>query len=141
MPEPIPRPTRFLLEFAPFGARRFERFFAMISSLNAGPFLKQNRLALPRVRHDGGLLDDANQVRNLLHHAANRRTVLALDNLVQPRKAQALHNELVLHRRADLRTIVLNLDCVGRCHYSSPVAVRNRGATKLALLTRQALTP
>src|SRR5882757_1462276 len=36
MPEPIPRPTRFLLLFACLGARKLERFFAIISSLNAG---------------------------------------------------------------------------------------------------------
>src|ERR1700758_2035585 len=34
MPEPIPRPTRFLLLFAFFGALRLERF--MMSSLYAG---------------------------------------------------------------------------------------------------------
>src|ERR1700761_6948208 len=36
MPEPIPRPTRFLPVFACLGARRLERFFAILSSLNAG---------------------------------------------------------------------------------------------------------
>jgi len=36
MPEPIPRPTRFLLLFACLGALKLERFFAIISSLNAG---------------------------------------------------------------------------------------------------------
>src|ERR1700729_4439855 len=36
MPEPIPRPTRFLLLFACFGALKLERFFAILSSLNAG---------------------------------------------------------------------------------------------------------
>ena len=33
---------------------------------------------------------------HLGHHAANRRRVFALDNLVQPREAQALDDELVL---------------------------------------------
>src|SRR5271154_1202654 len=33
MPEPIPRPTRFLFSFAFLGARRLLRFSAMISSL------------------------------------------------------------------------------------------------------------
>ncbi len=36
MPEPIPRPTRFLPVFACLGARKLERFFAITSSLNAG---------------------------------------------------------------------------------------------------------
>src|SRR5580698_5628632 len=36
MPEPIPRPTRFLFSFAFFGARRLERLrIAIVSSLNA----------------------------------------------------------------------------------------------------------
>src|SRR5271155_2398231 len=38
MPEPIPRPTRFLLLFAFFGAFRFDRFVGIV-------FLAQRRLA------------------------------------------------------------------------------------------------
>jgi hypothetical protein len=33
MPEPIPRPTRFLFEFAFFGARKFERFISLPNRL------------------------------------------------------------------------------------------------------------
>src|ERR1700761_6510668 len=36
IPDPIPRPTRFLPLFAFLGARKFERFFDILSSLNAG---------------------------------------------------------------------------------------------------------
>src|SRR5580700_1280523 len=35
IPEPIPRPTRFLPVFACLGARKLERFFGITSSLNA----------------------------------------------------------------------------------------------------------
>src|SRR5271155_5401511 len=41
MPEPIPRPTRFLLLFAFFGALTFDRFVGISSSLNAGRLLIQ----------------------------------------------------------------------------------------------------
>src|SRR5947208_10662076 len=42
MPEPIPRPTRFLLEFAFLGARKFERFMSFtygFSCYNVGRWL------------------------------------------------------------------------------------------------------
>src|SRR5271155_6013019 len=41
IPEPIPRPTRFLLLFAFFGALTFDRFVGISSSLNAGRLLIQ----------------------------------------------------------------------------------------------------
>src|SRR5712671_5142721 len=45
MPEPIPRPMRFLFSFAFLGARRLERLrIAIVSSLNAGGLAAQ-RLA------------------------------------------------------------------------------------------------
>ncbi len=56
------------------------------------------------------LLDDADQVRHLGDHAADGGGVLALDDLVEAGKAEALDDELVLDRRADLGTEVLQFD-------------------------------
>ena len=49
-------------------------------------------------------------MRDLGHHATDRWRVFALDDLVQPGEAEALDDELVLDRRADLGTEVLQLD-------------------------------
>src|SRR5467141_1052157 len=51
MPEPIPRPMRFLFSFAFSGARRLERLrIAIVSSLNAG----KAACALRRLAYDFG---------------------------------------------------------------------------------------
>src|SRR5437764_829628 len=74
---------------------------------------------------------------HLGHHAANRRGVFALDDLVQAREAQALDDELVLGRRADLRTMVLQLDlgdCLGSGHDYISSTVLPRSAATSALL-------
>ena len=47
---------------------------------------------------------------NLCDHATDGWCVFALDDLVQTGKAEALDDELVLDRGADLRTEVLQLD-------------------------------
>ena len=98
----MPRPTRLRFRFAFFGARKFDRFFAC--------FLAQRRMRsdspdsrfvfAPKARVPGRLVlvDDPHQVRHRLHHAANRGLVHALHDLVQPREAQALDHQLVLHR-------------------------------------------
>src|SRR5882724_3701576 len=68
---------------------------------------------------DRKLLDDTYQMRNHIHHTADRRCILALHNLVQPRKPKTLHHQLVLHRRGDLRAVVLDLDLARLlCHCS-----------------------
>src|SRR5271166_6123829 len=57
-------------------------------------------------------------MRHLGHHAANRGRVFALHNLVQPREAEALDHQLVLHRRANRRTHPLQLKlCARRCRF------------------------
>src|SRR3984957_6814334 len=60
---------------------------------------------------------------NLCDHATNGWSVLALDDLVETGKAEALDDELVLDRGADLGTEVLQLDfgnCVGVSHERAP---------------------
>src|SRR5271163_344150 len=53
MPEPIPRPTRFLFSFAFLGARRLERLrIAIVSSLNAS----EGAFALRRLAYDLALM-------------------------------------------------------------------------------------
>src|SRR3984885_2953521 len=136
MPEPIPRPTRLRLLFAFFGARRLERFVAIASSLNAGsglPMKAAGRLAFVLVLRTTRpqLLDDAHQMRNGLHHAADRRRILTLHDLVQPGEPQALDHLLVLLRRRDLRAVVLDQQCLLRlCHdYSSSTVLPRIRAT------------
>src|SRR4051795_9136660 len=46
MPDPIPRPTRLRPVFAFLGARKFERFFAMIFLANSAGGVEPRRLAL-----------------------------------------------------------------------------------------------
>jgi hypothetical protein len=46
MPDPIPRPTRLRDVFAFFGARRFDKFFAMIFLAVTPAGLDTRRLAL-----------------------------------------------------------------------------------------------
>src|ERR1700722_9584255 len=77
MPEPIPRPTRFLLLFAALGARKLERFFDIYVL---------------------ALLYDPDQMRHGLHHAADRRRILTLHHLIQPGEAQTFDHPLVLLR-------------------------------------------
>src|SRR6266851_3178901 len=66
MPEPMPRPTRFLFSLALRGARTFERFI--------NPAL----VILETIASADVLLHNLQQVRHLLHHAADGRRVLAL---------------------------------------------------------------
>src|SRR5204862_5622539 len=77
MPDPMPRPTRFLPSDAFFGARIFERF--IISQL---------------------LLNDFHQVRHLGHHPANSGIVRALDYLVKAGKAQTFDHAFLFLRGA-----------------------------------------
>src|SRR5215472_13824588 len=88
MPEPMPRPTRFLLADAFFGARTFERFIIALSC----------RLSACRSRLS---LHDLHQVRNLGDHPANGGRVRALNHLIQPGKSQPLDHQLVLDRAAN----------------------------------------
>src|SRR5215467_4216911 len=69
IPDPIPRPTRFLLLEAFLGARRFDKFIV--------------------------LLHDLDQVRNLCDHTANRWRVGTLDHLVKPSESQTFHDQFV----------------------------------------------
>jgi hypothetical protein len=68
---------------------------------------------------DRRLVDDADEMGNLCDHSANGWRVFPLNDLVQTGKAEALDDELVLDRGADLGTEVLQLDfgdCVGIGH-------------------------
>src|SRR5665213_1595415 len=59
-------------------------------------------------------------MRNLCHHATDGWRVFALDDLVETGEAEALDDELMLDRGADLGTKVLQLDfggCVGISHW------------------------
>ena len=56
------------------------------------------------------LLDDADEMGDLGDHATDGWGVFALDDLVETGEAEALDDELVLDRGADLGTEVLQLD-------------------------------
>src|SRR5436305_1534451 len=103
MPEPIPRPTRFLPVLAFLGARKLERFFAMIFLAIAPSGVIQDDSRLWELA-----FENPNQVRDGLDHAADGFVVDALDDLVQPREAEPLNDELVLERCVVLRAKVLN---------------------------------
>src|SRR6202522_4079401 len=98
IPDPIPRPTRFLPVFAFLGARKLERFFDIVSSLNAGPVLPTRFF---------GLLYDPHQVRHGLHHASDRSRIFPLYHLIEAGKAQALDHPLVLFRGGNRGPVVL----------------------------------
>src|SRR5215470_9619988 len=61
MPDPIPRPTRFLLALAFFGARTLDKFIKALSCR---------------------LIHDLDQMRNFRDHSANGGVVRTLDHLV-----------------------------------------------------------
>src|SRR6266436_1531628 len=77
IPEPMPRPTRFLFSAAFFGARTLERFINKLSAVSSQFFLRTElrRKYLQQMRHLG-------------HHAADGWVIRPLDDLVQPGKAQ-----------------------------------------------------
>src|ERR1039458_10691186 len=77
-PEPMPRPMRLRAFFCPAGGLNPLRFI----------------VSLP-------LLHYFQQMRNLLHHAAENRRIRPLHHLVDLPQSQALHNPLVLFRSAD----------------------------------------
>src|SRR5665213_789091 len=69
-------------------------------------------------------------MRNDLHHAARRFRIHALDNLVKPRKAQALHHQLVLHGGVVLGAEILNANHLGLSHdYISSIDLPRMAAT------------
>src|ERR1035437_3524558 len=77
-PDPMPRPMRLRAFFCPAGGLNPLRFI----------------VELP-------LLHYFQQMRNLLHHAAENRRIGPLHHLVDLPQSQALHNPLVLLRSAD----------------------------------------
>src|SRR6185369_15958289 len=77
MPDPIPRPTRLRDVFAFFGARRFDKFFAMIFLAVTPARLDTRRLALMRLL----AFQNPHQMRNGLHHTANGFCIHALNDL------------------------------------------------------------
>src|ERR1700677_4221146 len=135
MPEPMPRPTRFLLLFACLGALRLERFFDILSSLNAGPALPA-RLAYVLV-----LFDDPHQMGHSLDHATDGNRVLTLDHLLEPGETQPLHHSLVLLRSANRGPVILQAQhrlglIRSVCHqYSSCACLPRAAATSLRSLS------
>src|ERR1700710_1873658 len=103
MPEPIPRPTRLRPVFAFFGARRLDRFIAMIFLAHAPIGIQSHRLAFVIVWsamkfHDRELADykrlttrelvqDADEMWDGLDHATDRLIVHTLNDLVEAGKA------------------------------------------------------
>src|SRR3974390_2476937 len=85
MPEPMPRPTRLRFSDDFFGALMFDKFMTLS-------------------------FDNRNQVRHFLYHAANRRRIRTLDDLVQPRESKTLDDQLVLHRGTDGGAHVLQMN-------------------------------
>src|SRR5579862_8880803 len=113
MPEPMPRPTRFLPSFAFFGARTFERFI-------------RNSFSLETLRLYVHNLLDLNQVRDLCHHAADGRRIRTFNHLIQSREPQALDDQLMFHRSTDRGPHPLQMKFAGRragflcCHSRLP---------------------
>src|SRR5260370_31965330 len=125
MPEPMPRPTRFLFSLALRGARTFERFI--------NPAL----VILETIASADVLLHNLQQVRHLLHHAADGCRVLALQYLVQARETQSPDHAPVFLRSTDGRAHPLDADfffsrrCLLRLRYhhsSSTVLPRRRAS-------------
>ena len=126
MPEPIPRPTRFLFSFAFFGAFRLERFSAMISSLT--PDASQEASDSHVVASDSR----RNRTSRRLGPGAEpsppcRESTVCLRarrsgcSRVKPRP---LITSLCLTGVQILRAEVLQLDLVFACHCSSPFEYR-----------------
>src|SRR5262245_17445342 len=86
----MPRPTRFGLRFAPRAG------FSVLIAIAI-------TCSLPSVY-------DLDEVRNRRDHPAHRRGIRAFDHLVESLEAEALHDELVLLRRADRAAHVLDAD-------------------------------
>src|SRR5579862_1124 len=99
IPEPMPRPTRFLFSAAFFGALTFERF-----------------MTLP---YDPLLLNDFDQMGDLRDHAANRGVIGTLNHLIQPGEPQTFDYALLFDRSADGRThpLEVNLPACRRCFF------------------------
>src|SRR5271166_4549018 len=109
MPEPIPRPTRFLFSDAFLGARKLLRFILYLFQ-----FSSQWSVASCYKSQLKTLLYDDHQMRHLGHHATDRRRIFALDHLVQASETQPFDHELVLDRRRNGRAYPLELDLCAR---------------------------
>src|SRR6185312_492818 len=107
-PDPMPRPTRFLAWVAPLGFLIWLKFMA--ASLLA-------------------VLDDADQVGNLRHHAAEARVIGADHHLIQLGQAQALHHRLLAPRAPDGAAVVLNVERWRFRHQSSSTVLPRSAAT------------
>src|SRR5262245_55945771 len=90
LPDPWPRPMRFLACFAPLGGRRFDRFMSLLSHLD--------------------------QVPHLQNHAAGRRRVGQLHGVADPPQAEPLDDELLLLVEADPALAQRNFQFLG--HYA-----------------------
>src|SRR5215831_4606233 len=120
MPEPMPRPTRLRFSDAFFGARMLDRFICFASCQTRVSKFQGFRVSkFSPIASDFETLKpwhletshyDLYQMRYLLHHAANGRRIRTLNHLVQPGKSQPLHDQLMLHRGADRRPHILDLD-------------------------------
>src|SRR4030081_1188907 len=106
MPEPMPRPTRFLPEFAFFGARIFERFI----------IARRCRDVVNNASTENLLrLHDLDQMRNLGDHSANGGIVRTLNHLVQPRETEPFDYQLMFYRGANRGTHPLQVELAAAC--------------------------
>src|SRR3990170_3264531 len=97
--EPIPRPTRTLRWREPRGGRKLDRFTAIFASSAAS-------------------CHDLDQVANLVHHATNGGSILALYDLVQFAQTQAANGLPHVPRAPDGAAHPLDseLACLGPGH-------------------------
>src|ERR1700684_3432458 len=82
-PVPMPWPTRCFLCFCPAGGLNWLRFIAF-------PFI-----------YSACLLNDRQQMRNLLHHAPESRSIGTLHDPVHFLESQGAYDQLVLFRSAN----------------------------------------
>src|SRR6202034_78085 len=117
VPDPMPRPTRFLFRFAFFGARKLDKFISVLAqrrteshrptrfsgSCEYSQLSTTHYSQLLTTTHNSQLIHNPHQMRNRLHHPPNRNRVFPHHNLIQPREPQPLDHPLVLHRSLNLR--------------------------------------
>src|SRR4029077_2029688 len=83
MPEPMPRPTRFLFSDAFFGARTFERFISCFSycrDIACYVSAVEGKRDVASYVSTNSRIYDRHQMRHLRHHAANGPRVRTLNH-------------------------------------------------------------
>src|SRR5580704_16227191 len=98
MPEPMPRPTRLRFSVAFFGARMFDKFISKLSVSYEPRVTSLDFMFCSQIKARNSLFHHFDQMRHLGHHAADGAVVRTLNDLIQPREAQALDHQLLFHR-------------------------------------------